>query len=114
MITPISSNLNNINSLQSIDRPRIPRRNNAVNNVNFTGNKKTISGKFTTKIKNFFGSIFGTIKKGALNVTHSKPIQAIKRGAVKGFNKTVDIMKSIPKIVSRFFKSITSKFSKKA
>ncbi len=110
MITPISNNLNS-NALSAIERPRVPRRMNAADSVSFTGKG---GAKAASGIKGFFGKTFGAIKKGAHNLIHSKPVQAIKNGTIKGFHKTVDIIKGIPKAIGRFFKSIGNKFSKKA
>mgnify|MGYP001027170155 FL=1 len=114
MITPISNNLNTASSLSSIERPRVPRRNNAVDSVSFTGKGNFSTGKVVSNIKGFFGKAFDSIKKGADSVIHSKFVQAVKNGTLKGFHKTVDIIKGTPKAIGNLFKKITSKFSKKA
>lgn len=110
MITPISNNLNS-NTMSAIERPRVPRRMNAADSVNFTGKG---GAKATSGIKGFFGKTSGAVKKGFHNLIHSKAIQTVKNGIVKGFHKTVDIAKSIPKAIGNFFKGIGKKFSKKA
>ncbi len=58
MITPISNNLNTASSLSSIERPRVPRRNNAVDSVSFTGKGNFSTGKVVSNIKGFFGKAF--------------------------------------------------------
>lgn len=114
MITPISNNLNTASSLSSIERPRVPRRNNAIDNVSFTGKGNFSTGKVVSNIRGFFGKAFTSIKNKASQLIHSKAIQGAKNGIVKGFHKTVDFVRGIPKAVSGFFSKIANKFSKKA
>ncbi len=110
MITPISNNMNS-NSLSAIERPRVPRRMNSADSVSFTGKG---GAKAASGIRGFFGKTFGAVKNGIHNLIHSKAVQTVKNGVVKGFHKTVDVVKNIPKTISGFFKSIGNKFSKKA
>ncbi len=112
MVTPISNNLNIAsNSLSSIERPRPPRRMAASDSVSFTG--KFSPAKAAKGVKGFFGKIIGTVKKGAHNLVHSNAVQTVKTGTVKGFHKTVNIIKSIPGKIGNLFKKITKKSPKK-
>lgn len=114
MITPISNNLNTVRSLSSIERPRIPGRNNASDSVSFKGKGGFKPGKVFSGIKGFFGKAATSVRKGASRLIHSKAVQAVKKGAVKGFHKTVSVVAGIPKAIGGFFSKIGKKFSKKA
>ncbi len=111
MITPISNNMNS-NTLSAIERPRVPRRMNSSDSVSFSG--KFSPSKAVSGVKGFFQKIFNKVRNGANNLIHSKPVQTVKNGAVKGFKKTVDVIKAVPKAIGGFFKKIANKFSKKA
>ncbi len=114
MITPISNNLNATSNLSSIERPRVPRRNNAVDSVSFTGKGNFSAGKVASNIRGFFGKAFTFIKDKSNQLIHSKVVQGAKSNIVKGFHKTVDFVRGIPKAISGFFSKIADKFSKKA
>lgn len=98
MITPITNNMN-ANAVSSIERPRVPRRMVANDSISFSG--KGGSSKQISGVKRFFGKV-------------GKAFNTAKKGLINGLQKTVGIIKSIPKAIGGFFKKITHRSSKKA
>ena len=112
MITPISNNLNSASNLSAIERPRVPRRSNAVYSISFSGTEKLASK--ASGIKGFFGKIIHTVKEKAEGFIHSKAVRGAKRTVKKGIHKAADFLISIPKAIGKFFGGIIKKITKKA